>query len=542
LSSAEDMNLLTTPPAAESPGGGSAEPAEVPAHAEKVPSPVESQQTEQQAESIAEPEPQESPQPETKPLLKPNMVAHEVRVTAAFTPVDPNAIERTLSTEESTSILVCDSGGVIQLSAAVVPGQLLFLINVESRREVVAQVKRKRTFRPTLCYVEIEFVEAAPRFWGMDFSAASALLPKNIKDSDAAAAVSAAEATADQPGELPAPPYDEEVRAFKREVRALTNPKPAQSFLESLQTPVPATPGALETPAAVESSSNSTNGGQDGVSTSGSTDKALSAETPASSWTPEAQPQPEVPLDFSLSLPKKRRSLRARGSFTPNFRGGMLRLALLIAALGVTVVGAAWYKHWLPWQAKEARASNDRPAIGLGPNPKVASDAPVTSAGAVSVKGAAPDVAPAEPKDIVDSSSQPSSSTSTGAEPVAKKISPTSAQPTKRPPDRPVAKPASESTSMGAIEGVFVPPRLIKSARAVASLEALRDFETGNVVIDAVVGTSGEVNFISVLSGPPSLRPAAVESLKQYQYEPATRNGQPVPAHVTITIHFRFEP
>jgi protein TonB len=45
-----------------------------------------------------------------------------------------------------------------------------------------------------------------------------------------------------------------------------------------------------------------------------------------------------------------------------------------------------------------------------------------------------------------------------------------------------------------------------------------------------------------VLSGPPSLRAAAVEALKQYRYEPATRNGQPVPAHVTVTIHFRFEP
>jgi protein TonB len=83
---------------------------------------------------------------------------------------------------------------------------------------------------------------------------------------------------------------------------------------------------------------------------------------------------------------------------------------------------------------------------------------------------------------------------------------------------------------------------LIHSVQAVASLEALRDFERGNVVIDAVVGTSGEVHFISVISGPPSLRGPAVESLKQYKYEPAVRNGQPIPAHVTITIHFRFEP
>ena len=86
-----------------------------------------------------------------------------------------------------------------------------------------------------------------------------------------------------------------------------------------------------------------------------------------------------------------------------------------------------------------------------------------------------------------------------------------------------------------------MPPKLIKSVRAVASIEDVRDFETGNVVIDAVVGTTGEVESTNVLSGPPSLRNSAVETLKQYRYEPATQNGQPVPAHVTVTIHFRFE-
>lgn len=90
-------------------------------------------------------------------------------------------------------------------------------------------------------------------------------------------------------------------------------------------------------------------------------------------------------------------------------------------------------------------------------------------------------------------------------------------------------------------ERLVVPPKLIKSVRAVASLDDLRDFETGNVVIDAVVGTDGEVHFITVISGPPSLRPAAIGAVKQYHYEPATRNGQPVPEHVHITIRFRFE-
>ena len=86
-----------------------------------------------------------------------------------------------------------------------------------------------------------------------------------------------------------------------------------------------------------------------------------------------------------------------------------------------------------------------------------------------------------------------------------------------------------------------MPPKLLKSVVAVASLDNLRDFETGKVMIDAVVGTEGEVHYITVISGPPSLRAPAVEAVKQYRYEPATRNGQPVPEHVHITVRFRFE-
>jgi periplasmic protein TonB len=106
---------------------------------------------------------------------------------------------------------------------------------------------------------------------------------------------------------------------------------------------------------------------------------------------------------------------------------------------------------------------------------------------------------------------------------------------------RPLEQITSDPTVASPAESVVVPPKLIKSVRAVAPLEDTRDFESGNVVIDAVVGTEGEVHFITVISGPPSLRAPAVEAVKQYRYEPATRNGQPVPEHVHIAIRFRFE-
>ena len=87
-----------------------------------------------------------------------------------------------------------------------------------------------------------------------------------------------------------------------------------------------------------------------------------------------------------------------------------------------------------------------------------------------------------------------------------------------------------------------MPPKLIRSERAVASLDDLRDFETGSVIMDAVVDQSGDVIASNVLSGPPSLRAPAKEALKHFKYEPAMRNGKPVPARVTVKIQFHFEP
>ena len=86
-----------------------------------------------------------------------------------------------------------------------------------------------------------------------------------------------------------------------------------------------------------------------------------------------------------------------------------------------------------------------------------------------------------------------------------------------------------------------MPPKLLRSAPAVATLDDLRDFETGSVFIDALIDTSGMVTTMNVLSGPPSLRDAAMQALRDYRYVPATRNGKPIPAHVKVKIQFHFE-
>ncbi len=64
-----------------------------------------------------------------------------------------------------------EDGAVVRLSAAVVVGQLLFLRHSESQKEIVTRVLRQRSFGTAVAYVELEFTEVAPDFWGQDISA-----------------------------------------------------------------------------------------------------------------------------------------------------------------------------------------------------------------------------------------------------------------------------------------------------------------------------------------------------------------------------------
>ena len=93
-------------------------------------------------------------------------VAREIQVIATGARPGDSSQKRELFTEATGTVLISEIGGVIRLSAAVATGQLLYLTNQETKQEVVAQVIQKRSFRPTSCYVELEFTEPAPGFWG----------------------------------------------------------------------------------------------------------------------------------------------------------------------------------------------------------------------------------------------------------------------------------------------------------------------------------------------------------------------------------------
>ena len=498
----------------------------------------------------------------TKPLPKVNALAREIRVKVTGARAGNVSEERDLFAENTTTVLVFEKGGVIRLAAAVSPGQLLFLTNEESKREVVTQVIRKRAYRPTECYVEVEFTEAVPGFWGTEFSAATALLPKDAKEAAAAELIASAETTEDELDQAAQPPSAAEVEALKKEVEALRSQldllqSPAEPELPSAVTPTPNAPAAPCLAASPEGQAEEQGAPVAYAHTTSLISQALplDAEIEAA-WVPPAEqmPAPKPTLVFRKSLPPRKRSFRARGEFTPGFRLGMLRLAILSCILGA-LIGTAWYKGWLPGigQPKKIPVSSWAGGVTTPVSrrvPVTATETPATNAptliNGASINGTSPGMGlPSDPAKRAVSGGEK------GLNPSAPSV--VVEKPLERDRNTPAAslakttsthsaptKIANSVQALGA-NSIDVPPKLIKSERATASLDDLRDFETGSVVIDAIIDAGGSVTAMKVLSGPPSLRWPALQALKNYKYQPAMQNGRPVAAHVTVKIQFHFE-
>jgi len=101
--------------------------------------------------------------------IKQQPVALEVPVTVNGARVAEGSDKREPFSESTKTVLIFGSGAVIRLSSSVVPGQLLFLTNEKTKKEVVCQVVKSKNYRNVSGYVELEFTESVVGFWGMRF-------------------------------------------------------------------------------------------------------------------------------------------------------------------------------------------------------------------------------------------------------------------------------------------------------------------------------------------------------------------------------------
>ena len=107
------------------------------------------------------------------------------------------------------------------------------------------------------------------------------------------------------------------------------------------------------------------------------------------------------------------------------------------------------------------------------------------------------------------------------------------------PPPPPKTVAPAEPVRVG---GNVQEPRVIKMVPPVYPPLASKARVAGTVLLEATLTAQGKVEEIKVLSGHPLLTEAAIECVKQWQYEPTYLNGVPVPVILTAKVHFLRAP
>jgi len=93
------------------------------------------------------------------------------------------------------------------------------------------------------------------------------------------------------------------------------------------------------------------------------------------------------------------------------------------------------------------------------------------------------------------------------------------------------------------VGGNVTPAKLVHQAHPEYPESAKSRGVQGDVVLRAVIFLDGSVGSLSPAGSPdPELAQAAMNAVRQWRYEPALLNGQPIETATTITVNFQLEP
>jgi TonB family protein len=366
------------------------------------------------------------------------------------------------------------------------------------------------------------------------------------------------------------------------------SPKPRTSSLEVEEIKIPSWLAPLaresETPAAPPSPAAESN--------TFAEVEAVVAEPLEEILRPESQEstrRPEVAIFGGQLLGE------ALQSSEPASSGSKTGLFLGIAASLLLIAGGVWYSRQ-PGNAISGllggSSTASQPSISKTADPMPSISKPVSypdaSVGAASSSPAAPAVVPPAAVPSSAAKSAPVASASRNTNPIATpppspSVSPRNALPVEEPkkpalgdvrlatpvinhrktastpgdPGPSIDVSASESTGAPLsglsashrsepaapvpIGGDVKPAKLLKSVQPVYPQMARTQHVSGNVQIDALIDADGNVSAMKVLSGPTLLRDAALQSLKQWKYQPAELDGKPTSMHLTVVLQFRAQ-
>jgi protein TonB len=118
-------------------------------------------------------------------------------------------------------------------------------------------------------------------------------------------------------------------------------------------------------------------------------------------------------------------------------------------------------------------------------------------------------------------------------------LPPDTQAPTPAPPDNATAAAATPVKAVR-IGGAIKEPKKLRNVNPVYPQVARQARVQGIVILECVIDTDGRVTSVKVLRGIPLLDAAAIEAVRQWEYEPTRVNGVPWPVIMTVTVNFRL--
>jgi protein TonB len=110
------------------------------------------------------------------------------------------------------------------------------------------------------------------------------------------------------------------------------------------------------------------------------------------------------------------------------------------------------------------------------------------------------------------------------------------------PPPAPLPPPPTSALAPVRIGGAIGHPTLLNRVGPVYPVLAAQSHVEGVVILEATVNQVGRVEDARVIRSIPLLDRAAVDAVRQWQYEPLMVNGQPARFIVTVTVTFKLAP
>ena len=474
--------------------------------------------------------------------------------------------------EDTCTVIVFPQGAVIRLSASVAAGQLVVIANRKSTQIMLCRIVNVRTYPNIRGYAEIEFMHSATGFWGSYASQGTLWLAAKVASAIPSATADfwsngfAKEVVSVPANDVTTSPVTPAVW-IRTEEEPIANPIIQIPFAgEPLQHMAPAQHIAtigIDSEAHLDATARNTSS-QHTLQARASSPRDASRRA-SSARAPGPRFSNQSPARFRIAsllfswwrVP----TVRTATYETPVPRRSLV-LASLVPALVLLGAFGVFFLRDGVWQPSGISQTAPMPEVSLGspianvvqsPQPKsdrsfVVPQLPIVKAEnfpGTQTHALADNIRLSHPSERRGTSEQkipkekllaPYSSASRLAS-VGREL----------PPD---VTGVDSNTSVSPLQGVLATlpsrggeakgPELLVSSAPIYPAMARQAHMEGQVTIDAVIDTTGKLTNMTVVSGPPLLRQAAIDSLRTWKYQPGYLNEKPVPTKTSIIVNFRL--